>query len=200
MGEAIKLGNREKLVAAARSCLLERGYGATTVRDLVAESGANQASINYHFGSKDQLLNQALFDLNREWGLVLFEALGFDEAGGRTGSACTDEKSAIALWQRVISSVVENEKLWFVNFESIPYVQHDAEIRKMNAEGQARLRDILAHAFGGPDPDPEHRRIIGSHYYSLLTGLALQLLTDHEHAPTARDVVSADWASRPTAG
>lgn len=195
MGEGIKLGNREKLVAAARSCLLKAGYGATTVRDLVAESGANQASINYHFGSKDQLLNQALFDLNREWGAVLFEALGIDETG--TASVCTDEVSAIDLWQRVISSIVDNEQLWFVNFESIPYVQHDAEIRKMNAAGQAASRDALAHAFGGlePDSDPERRRIVGSHYYSLLTGLALQLLTDRKNAPTARDLVSADWRS-----
>ena len=187
------MGHRDNLLIAARHCLLNRGYAATTVRDLVAESGANQASINYHFGSKDQLLNRALFDLNREWGVVLFDVLGVDSARASTPNAGTPRIPAVDLWQRVIDSIRANEQLWFVNFESITYVQHDAEIRQMNADGQSSSRDALAHAFAGlgPHSDARMRRVIGSHYYSLLTGLAIQLLTDPDNAPTAQEIVEA---------
>ena len=54
------MGHREALLDGARRCLLERGYARTTARDLVAASGTNLASIGYHFGSKEALLNGAM--------------------------------------------------------------------------------------------------------------------------------------------
>jgi AcrR family transcriptional regulator len=51
------MGHREALLAGARRCLLERGYARTTARDLVAASDTNLASIGYHFGSNEALLN-----------------------------------------------------------------------------------------------------------------------------------------------
>ncbi|WP_022885389.1 TetR/AcrR family transcriptional regulator [Glaciibacter superstes] len=192
------MSHRDNLLVAARSCLLSRGYAATTVRDLVEESGANQASINYHFGSKDRLLNQALFDLNREWGMLLFEALGVDPTQQVASCGPPDGSGVIELWVRVIESIRSNEQLWFVNFESISFVQHDPEIRQMNADGQAASRDALALAFAGlgNDSDPAARRAVGSHYYSLLVGLALQLLTDPDSAPTAAEVFETDSGIR----
>ena len=61
------MGHKEDLLAAARRCLITRGYARTTARDLVAESGTNLASIGYHFGSKDALLTQALWDAVMEY-------------------------------------------------------------------------------------------------------------------------------------
>jgi AcrR family transcriptional regulator len=179
------VGHRENLITAARECLLETGYARTTVRDLVAASGANQASINYHFGSKEQLLSQALHALNGEWGEVLFAALAGPD--GEPGDA-------LQRWTRIIDSIREHRDLWFVNFETVNYLQQDDEVRRINAAGQQQARVSLAAAFGGlgEDADPEEVRAVGSHYYSLLVGTALQWLTDPEHAPTAADVVRAD--------
>ena len=180
------MGHRENLITAARECLLKAGYARTTVRDLVAASGANQASINYHFGSKEQLLTQALFDLNTEWGEMLFAVLS-DPADEKAGPE--------RRWARIIESIQEHRELWFVNFESVSYLQHDETIRKINAEGQRQARVALASAFGdlGPDADPKDGHAIGAHYYSLLVGTALQWLTDPDTAPSAADVVRADW-------
>ena len=52
--------NRDALVKGAVKCLLTKGYARTTARDIAAASGANLASIGYHFGSKEALLNEAL--------------------------------------------------------------------------------------------------------------------------------------------
>ncbi|MEU6786213.1 TetR/AcrR family transcriptional regulator [Nonomuraea angiospora] len=170
---------KDKLLLAARDCLLTKGYAHTTVRDLVAASGANQASINYHFGSKEQLLTRALRDLNTEWGELLFAVLE-EPDGTRSG----DQE---ALWGRIIDSIQTNRSLWFVNFESVASARQDGEIRGMIAAGQELARASLARAFAGlgPDSDPGEVQAAGSHYLALLVGLASQWLTDPERAPTA---------------
>lgn len=184
------MGNKDKLLVAARECLLAIGYTQTTVRDLVAASGANQASINYHFGSKENLLTGVLHNLNREWGALLLDTLDQPTESG-TSRAARQE----ALWGRVIDSIRSNRELWFVNFESLSAARHDESIRTMIAEGQEAVRTSLARAFAGLDPDhgdPSAVRLAGSHYYALLVGVAAQWLADPDRAPTAAQIVAAD--------
>src|SRR5262252_2857415 len=77
------MGNREALLAGAKRCLIEKGYAATTARDIAAASGVSLAAIGYHFGSKDALLNQAVFESIGEWGQDLQDTLA--AAGPVTG-------------------------------------------------------------------------------------------------------------------
>ena len=56
---------REKLVEAAGHVFAERGYHATTVREIVKRSGANIAAVNYHFGGKLGLYTEVLQRLVR---------------------------------------------------------------------------------------------------------------------------------------
>ncbi|MEV0079714.1 TetR/AcrR family transcriptional regulator [Nocardia neocaledoniensis] len=183
------MSNRDKLLQAARDCLLTLGYAKTTVRELVKASGANQASINYHFGSKERLLTDTLHELNREWGDVLFAAIG-DDPPGPAGNE--------ARWERIVASIREHRALWYVNFESVSAARDDEEIQAMLAEGQRAARRSLAHAFGGLDPDaddPDTVDAVGSHYFALLVGVASQWLADPDHAPTAARIVMADSGS-----
>jgi AcrR family transcriptional regulator len=53
---------RVKLVQATIVTLMQYGVEGATVRRIVAEAGVNIAAVNYHFGSKDRLLQEA-FDL-----------------------------------------------------------------------------------------------------------------------------------------
>lgn len=52
-------GTRERLLDAAEKLFAERGFEATSVRELTAEAGCNLAAINYHFGGKDHLYHAA---------------------------------------------------------------------------------------------------------------------------------------------
>jgi AcrR family transcriptional regulator len=58
---------RQALLDATRRCVGRRGLAATTARDITAEAGANLAAIGYHFGSKDQLVADALLEELRDW-------------------------------------------------------------------------------------------------------------------------------------
>jgi AcrR family transcriptional regulator len=53
---------RDDLLAAARRCVRDQGLAGTTSRDIATAAGANLAAITYHFGSKDDLIAEALFD------------------------------------------------------------------------------------------------------------------------------------------
>ena len=61
---------RDRLLDAAQRLFVQHGIDATSLRAITTEADANLASVNYHFGSKDELI-QAVFarhlkPLNRE--------------------------------------------------------------------------------------------------------------------------------------
>src|SRR3954454_12009370 len=66
--------HRDALLDAAKRLLRERGYARITARDLVAASGTNLASIGYHFGSKEALLNEAIGASFTEWNARILAA------------------------------------------------------------------------------------------------------------------------------
>src|SRR5205807_9875991 len=61
--------HRDQLIKGAIKCLQTKGYARTTARDIAAASNANLASIGYHFGSKEALLNEAMIRIfkRRNW-------------------------------------------------------------------------------------------------------------------------------------
>ena len=47
---------RSAILNAAERLYAERGFADVTLRDIVAAAGVNLAAVNYHFGSKDELI------------------------------------------------------------------------------------------------------------------------------------------------
>ncbi|MEW6643793.1 MAG: TetR/AcrR family transcriptional regulator [Pseudomonadota bacterium] len=58
------------ILTAAEQLYAERSFGEVSLRDIVAAAGVNLAAVNYHFGSKDELLAELFLSrasaLNRE--------------------------------------------------------------------------------------------------------------------------------------
>jgi AcrR family transcriptional regulator len=74
---------RTAILVAAERLYAERGFGDVTLRDIVAAADVNLAAVNYHFGSKDELIAELFVTrslaLNRE---RLAELRAAEEAGG----------------------------------------------------------------------------------------------------------------------
>lgn len=51
---------RARLLEAAREVFSQQGFQGATVREICRRAEANVAAVNYHFGSKDGLLSEAL--------------------------------------------------------------------------------------------------------------------------------------------
>ena len=47
---------RSAILTAAERLYADRGFADVTLRDIVAAAGVNLAAVNYHFGSKDELI------------------------------------------------------------------------------------------------------------------------------------------------
>lgn len=52
---------KTRILDAAEELFAESGYQSTTLRQITAEAGVNLAAVNYHFGSKEALL-EAVFE------------------------------------------------------------------------------------------------------------------------------------------
>lgn len=55
------IGARGRILSAAARLFAARGLAGVGLREITAEAGVNLASVNYHFGSKEKLL-EALFE------------------------------------------------------------------------------------------------------------------------------------------
>ena len=56
----VSQATREKIIKAASRAFALNGYEGASVRTIVAEAQVNQAAINYHFGSKEELYRAVL--------------------------------------------------------------------------------------------------------------------------------------------
>ncbi len=52
-------GTRSRLLKAACELFAERGYASSSVAEITRLAGANKAAVNYHFGSKEELYQEA---------------------------------------------------------------------------------------------------------------------------------------------
>ncbi|MGG6269292.1 TetR/AcrR family transcriptional regulator [Leptolyngbya sp. AN03gr2] len=49
------IDTKEQIITVAERLFAERGFTATTLRNVVSEAGVNLAAVHYHFGSKEEL-------------------------------------------------------------------------------------------------------------------------------------------------
>jgi AcrR family transcriptional regulator len=173
------MGNREDLLAGAKRCLYATGYSRTTARDIATESGVSLAAIGYHFGSKEALMNQALFEATSDWGEDLERALA------DINPSAEPIDRFIAVWERVALSFQANRPLWSVSFELIAQMDRVPAAQEFFAGTLRVLRPELAKVFEGAAGGSQTR---GTVYHALLIGVMAQWLIDPAHGPDGREV------------
>ncbi|MEU1630006.1 TetR/AcrR family transcriptional regulator [Streptomyces sp. NPDC020096] len=183
------MGHREDLLEGAKRCLREKGYARTTARDIVAASGTNLASIGYHYGSKEALLNTALMQTVEEWGDELRTALASE-----VDPDATPIERFVAIWTRMIDSLAEQRPIWAASYESFTQIDRLPEVRAFLIEGLRQARSGMAALFLGVEESTlgeEELRTVGSFYYALLNGVMVQWMIDPDSAPSAHDLAEA---------
>lgn len=185
-----KQGNREKLMSGALICLRDKGYAATTARDIVAASGANLASIGYHYGSKEALLNAAVAEAARMWTRSV-EAETFAQGDGSAAEHL--ERSLAAIVDRF--GELEPYLRSFV--EAFPPAIRSQELRATMAESYEDVRSAGTEMItrfveqAGGEPDPATARTLASVLVALGDGLILQWLLDPDATPRSSDIAHA---------
>ena len=174
------MGHREELLAAARRCLEERGYARTTARDLVAASGTNLASIGYHFGSKEALLNEAIVQAFAEYTETLVGIVKPERGGGVPLEGIRES------WVAMVDGFARMRPLLVAFVEAMAQAERNPELRDQLAAGYERLRETIAGAVGESVPDlpPECRRDVASLMIAVSDGAMVQWLLDPRRAPS----------------
>jgi AcrR family transcriptional regulator len=181
------MGNREDLLAGAKRCLIEKGYAATTARDIAAASGVSLAAIGYHFGSKDALMNQAVFESVGEWGQELQDAL--------VAAGPVEPEHPLAHFEAVMRRTLESfagpdSGLWRAQLELLSLAQTNEDLRGFLAGVQEIAGTGLAQMFLGIDPaaDSAAGRSAGVVMHAMFIGLIAKYFLDPEQAPSAHEL------------
>ena len=182
------MGNREQLLAAAKRCLLGKGYARTSVRDIATAAGVSMAAIGYHYGTREALLGIALMELAGEWGEELQRVLS---TSARQGAQPLERFEA--LWDAVLNSFAARRQMWAAQLDIMTQVDHVPQVREQLSAGLADGRLGLARILHDSDeiPDDDEARAVGSFYLALLDGLLIQWLIDPDNAPTGADMAKA---------
>ena len=180
------VGNREALLAGAKRCLIEKGYARTTARDIAAASGVSLAAIGYHFGSKEALMNQAIYEFVGEWGDEVERALSAEGAL---------DAEPLKRFESIMGRTIESfngpaRGMWAAQMELLSPMEHNEELRAFLAKVQRVAAGGLAELFLGIDParDPEAARTAGSVLHALFIGIIVKWFMDPEQALSAREL------------
>jgi len=66
MADVRTTDTRERILDAAERLFMAHGYEGTSMRQITGEAGVNLAAVNYHFGSKESLM-QEVFRRRLDW-------------------------------------------------------------------------------------------------------------------------------------
>jgi AcrR family transcriptional regulator len=181
--------HREELLAGAIECLRTKGYSRTTARDIAAASGASLASIGYHFGSKEALLNEAIMRTCELWTIRLGES-----ASSVPGASPLEQMGAS--WVTMLASFDELRPVLVGFVEAVGQSAWSEELRKQMAEHYGRVRGAVAEMVSsslgrsaenaGADP-----KVIASFLIAVCDGFVLQWLLDPAATPTGAELVAS---------
>ena len=179
------MSQREDLLAGAKKCLVEKGYGKTTARDIAAASGAHLASIGYHFGSKDKLMNTAVIEATSDWGDIFESAL-------RASRSERPDQRVRVLFTTLFASMPEHHDLMVAGVQAFGQAQFDDDIGVPLREGLREARREMAALFldlSPEDVDDATAAGLGSILYNLVTGYVLQYLVEPDGLPSPDQAV-----------
>lgn len=181
------MGNREDLLHSAMRCLLDKGYMSTTARDIAKDAGVSLAAIGYHFGSKDNLMNQAVYGAIEEW------SRQFEQLAAKVGPETPPAERLKALWTHMTESFVGNRPLWASQVEIVMLGEHQPELRDFLAAVMPMAWPGLGETFQGLDPqtDGERATLVGKLYHAIMVGVMVQWLVTPDFAPDGQDLVDA---------
>jgi AcrR family transcriptional regulator len=175
---------RERILLASQKLFADKGFDATSVRDITTEAGCNVASVNYHFGGKENLyldtFRSILAVLRNQRLSVL------DELMGRTPPP-TLEEFLESFAEGFIRPLVDESRgrhfMALVSREMFdPRLPHDVFVSEF--VHPILKRSMMALAQFGPPLDPADARLcIMSMVGQLLHALkAHSLFTRHDDA------------------
>jgi AcrR family transcriptional regulator len=186
---------KDRILDAAESLFMEHGFEATSLRAITAAAAVNLASVNYHFGSKEELfqavLARRLDPMNQER-LDLLTKL--ERESGSAPLRCDRILAAMFIPALRLARDPERGGKDFLRLLGRAYADPAPFIRRFLAEQYATMIERFKTAFGRALPDLPKRElswrlhfIMGALSYTLAGTDALRLIAELTPAETGND-------------
>jgi AcrR family transcriptional regulator len=184
----VAVDNRAALLKGARQCLEQIGYARTTARDIASAAGVSLGAIGYHFGSKEELLTEAIADSVRDW-IDRFAML----------TNLVDDQGSDVVVRGAIEEFfrhMESSRPLLVAFmEALVQAEHSSRLREQLADQYRQfkasavemLNATLGPVLDGAGLDPY---VVSSLLLALGDGLIIQFLVDPDAAPGADEILA----------
>jgi AcrR family transcriptional regulator len=181
-----QISHREQLLEGAIECLRTKGYARTTARDIATAANANLASIGYHFGSKEALLNEAITRTCDEWTTRLGQAAfasGSDSPLEQMGASWVAMLTSFEALRPVLVGLVEavGQSAWSDDLRQELAAHYKTSREQVAAMVRASLGEGAESA--GADAD-----VVASFLIAVCDGLVLQWLLDPDATPTGEEL------------
>jgi AcrR family transcriptional regulator len=181
--------HREQLLEGAMECLRTKGYARTTARDIASASNASLASIGYHFGSKEALLNEAITRTCEQWAVRLGETALAGDNDSPLGQMA-------ASWVAMLGSFEEMRPVLVGFIEAVGQSAWSEDLREEIAAHYGALRTQIAstvraslgEAGEGSGADP---MVVASFLIAVCDGLVVQWLLEPDQTPSGEELIAS---------
>lgn len=163
--------NRERLIAAGYKVLSEKGYEATTVKEVAHVAGVSPGLFHYYFASKDELLLAVLREAGTRYGQMM------RNLGEGVPTAQLPQAAINAARERV----AEEPEWYRLRYELFALGLRNPTFLPVLGELLAYIRQMLAgplHNFTGGDEG--RAQALAAIVLACFDGLALQQLAQPE--------------------
>ena len=179
---------RKRILDAAEALFVEHGFEATSMRMITSRAGVNLASVNYHFGSKEALI-QEVFRRRLAWlNHERLRALDRAEADAK-GAPLKPHQIVEAFFGVSLRMAADTEHggHTFMRLLGRTYTEPTAFVRQFLADEYAavvpRFKQALFRSL--PDVPPEEilwrfHFMLGAMSYAIAGTDALQLVAEYE--------------------
>jgi AcrR family transcriptional regulator len=169
---------KERIIAAAARVLAEKGYEATTLREISREARAAPGLVHYYFGGKDELLAEALQVSGRR----------FHQRMEHLVQQMPTNVSLDALLRELRERVDLEPEVYRLRYESFSLGLHNSliepRVRERLAQRRNEIGSVIVNVLENSgwtksaqrsSPDPT---LVGALLLSVFDGLALQKIMD----------------------
>jgi len=172
------------LLDAAKRLVGERGYAGASVRELAAAAGTNIAAVNYHFGSREKLLNQAVLEHFLEWSDRVTEVDVDPDA---------EPLAQLAARARpMIDGLAAAQPAFVVFLEALLQARRSPELHRQLSEHYSEQRRRATQSIEanncGPALPPRFQEVLASYILAVVDGLQIQALLDPAAIPTGEEL------------
>jgi AcrR family transcriptional regulator len=188
----VENASKVALLAAAKRLIAERGYAGASVRDLAAASGTNLAAVSYHFGSREELLNQAVLESFLEW----TDRLSRDARADPQADPLARMSSSMGA---LLQDLPENQPLFAAFLEALLQARRSPQLHEQlaahYAEQRRRVSELIGaeHASAAREGGERAERmveVVASLLIAVVDGLQLQALLDADAVPTGEELTA----------